>query len=356
MKRFVLLTLCLALSLTMLVACDGGEIGDYEYPGYVPTNVPLITLDFYVIVGEGTQDLAIDSVERMLSQYTENKFKTKLNVHYISESEYKETLLAGISATGNDKADIVLVNSVELMNELASASLIRDLTSYYEGNTYGRLNTIITPSLIEASKINGKLYSVPNDHVVGEYTYLLINEEIATVGFNFSPDKLTACKSIEDETILQLKAAIEADGKNFEDYVSVVTGNYADKTLYESQGNICNIVSYPTVDAEEALKSSFAIVEGIQYPDRAMEILYLLSTDAYFRNLLQYGVEGINYVKGEDGVIVPHAVGDGVYNMNMLHTGNVFILEHSDAWTAEMERIGLLQNGESVVAGAASSN
>ena len=356
MKRFILLILCLALSLTMLVACDGGEIGDYEYPGYVPTNVPLITLDLYVIVGEGTQDLAIDSVERMLSQYTENKFKTKLDLHYISETEYKETLLADISATGDDKADIVLVNSAEFMNELVSASLLRDLTSYYDGSTYGRLNTIVTSTLIEASKINGKLYSVPNDHVVGEYTYLLINEEVASVGYNFSPDKLLACKSLEDKTVLQLKSAIEADGKNFEEYVSLVTGNYADKAIYESQGYICNIVSYPEANSEEALKSSFAIVEGIQYPDRAMEILYLLSTDAYFRNLLQYGVEGINYVKGDDGVVIPHSEGDGVYNMNMLHTGNVFILEHSSTWTEEMERIGLLQNAESVVAEATPSN
>lgn len=356
MKKILLLLLCVALSLPMLVACDNGEIGDYEYPGYVPTNVPLITLDFYVIVGDATQELAIDSVARMLSQYTETKFKTKLDMHYIKEAEYKETLLAGIGANGDDKADIVLVNSAELMNELVSASLLRELTSYYEGGTYGRLNTTITPTLIEASKINGKLYSVPNDHIVGEYTYLLINEEVATVGYNFSPDKLLQCKSLEDETVLQLKAAIEADGKRFEDYVSVAAGNYADKALYESQGYICNIVSYPTVDAEEALMSSFAIVEGTKYPDRAMEIVYLLSTDSYFRNMLQYGVEGINYVKDDDGTIIPHTEGDGVYSMNMLYTGNVFILQHSEEWTETMKNVGVSQNKDSIVAVEVPSN
>ena len=350
MKRFLLLLLCVALALPMLVACDNGEIGDYEYPGYVPTNVPLITLDFYVIVGEDTQELAIDSVARMLSQYTETKFKTKLNIHYIKEAEYKETLLAGIGAKGDDKADIVLVNGAELMNELVSASLLHDLTPYYEGSTYGRLNTTITSALIEASKINGKLYSVPNDHVVGEYAYLLINEDVATVGYNFSPDRLLECKSLEDETVLQLKAAIEADGKTFEDYVSLTTGNYSDKALYESQGYICNIISYPSVDAEEALRASFAIVEGTKYPDRAMEIIYLLSTDSNFRNMLQYGVEGINYVKGADGIIIPHSEGDGVYSMNMLYTGNVFILNHSAAWTETMKNVGISQNKDAIVA------
>lgn len=349
MKKILLLLLCLVLSLTMLVACDESEIGDYEYPDYVPNETPLITLDMYIIVGEETEELAIDSVERMLSQYTETNFKTKLNLHYIEEAEYKEALAAGIGASGDAKADIILVNSKELMDELVSASRLHDLTEYYDGTKFGRLNTMITSSLIEASRIGDKLYSVPNDHVVGEYTYLLINEAQASSVYNFSPEKLLGCKSLEDETVLQLKAAIEADGKKFEDYVSVKTGNYADKVLYESQGYICNVVSYPSVTAEDAFSSCFSIVKGIQYPERAMEIIYLLSSDATFRNLLQYGVEGINYIKDDNGIIVPYTEGDGVYNMNMLHTGNIFLLNYSAAWTAEMKNIGLAQNKESVV-------
>ncbi len=372
MKKIFLLLLCLAISLPMLVACDGGEIGDYEYPGYVPKNVPLITLDFYVIVGDATQDLAIDSVARMLSQYTETKFKTKLNVHYIKESEYVETLKADIQKNDDAKADIVFINSYELAKELIDEGKLEDISSfydpseefikelkklnpYYEGKLYGRLNTLITPTLIEASKINGKLYTVPNDHVVGEYSYLLIKEDIAT-SYNFSPAKLKACTTLEDETLVALKAAMEADGKVFADSVYVVSGDYSDKSKYESEGYICNILNYPTVDTSEAFSSAFAIVKGTQYPHRAMEVLYLLNTDSYFRNLLQYGVEGINYVKDDDGTIIPHTEGDGVYSMNMLHTGNVFLLEYSVAWTETMKNVGISQNKDSVVDADAPSN
>jgi len=312
--------------------------------------VPAITLDFHIIVGEGTSDLAIDSVGRMLSQYTETKYKTSLNIHYISEADYKAQLLADIDKTDEDKADIVLINSAELMNELVNGGKLYDLTDYYNGTTYGQLNTIITESLIDASKISGKLYSVPNDHIIGEYTYLLINEEEATNRHNFSPASLKACKSFEDDIILELKSAIEADGKKFSDYVKEVTGDYRDKAAYEADGYICNVVEYPQATADEAFSSAFAIVNGIQYPDRAMQVLFLLNSDEYFRNLLQYGVEGVNYIKEDDGSISPYIEGDGVYNMNMFYTGNSFMLYNSPIWTAEMNALGLAQNAEAVYA------
>ena len=100
-------------------------------------------------------------------------------------------------------------------------------------------------------------------------------------------------------------------------------------------------------DENEVFSSAFSIVNGIQYPDRAMEIIYLLNTDTYFRNLLQYGVEGVNYVKDQNGNIAPFIEGDGVYNMNMLHTGSSFMLYYSEFWTEEMKTVGLMQNKES---------
>ena len=95
MKKILLLLLCVVLAVTMLASCDEGGIGEYEYPDFVPNYVPAITLDLYIVVGENTSDLAIDSVGRMLSQYTETKFKTSLNVHYILEAEYEKELRAG---------------------------------------------------------------------------------------------------------------------------------------------------------------------------------------------------------------------------------------------------------------------
>ena len=162
MKKILSLLLCLVWAVSLFTSCSEEVIGDYEYPNFVPKEIPSITLDFYVIAGEGTSDLAKDTVERMLSQYTETKYKTSLVLHYIAEADYKAELLDGISKEGADKADIVLVNSAELMKELVADNKLLDLTAYYNGDTYGRLNTMITKTLVEASKIDGKIYSVPN--------------------------------------------------------------------------------------------------------------------------------------------------------------------------------------------------
>ena len=350
MKKFISLLLCLVFATTMLAACSESTIGDYDYPNYVPKETPAITLDLYIIVGEGTTDVAINTVERELSRYTEDNYKTSLVIHYIDEANYRAELLEGIKKEGADKADIVLVNSAELMKELVADNKLLELTDYYNGDTYGRLNTLITKTLVEASKIDGKIYSIPNDHVIGEYTYLIINEDVATNGYNFSPASLKECKSLEDETMLRLKAVLTADGKRFSDYVKVVNGDYSDKAAYEAEGYICNVSSYPQVTEEEAFASSFAIVNGIQYSDRAMEILYLLNSDTYFRNLLHYGVEGTNYIKDSNGNVVPLLDGEDSYNMNMLYTGSAFLLYNSESWTKEMNDIGLAQNKESVVA------
>ena len=97
MKKFLSLLLCLVFVVTMLASCSEDVIGDYDYPNFVPKETPAITLDFYVFAGEGTSDLAKDTVERMLSQYTETKYKTSLVLHYIAEADYKAELLDGWS-------------------------------------------------------------------------------------------------------------------------------------------------------------------------------------------------------------------------------------------------------------------
>jgi len=354
MKKILSLILCVVIAITMLASCSEETFGDYEYPGYVPTVIPNIKLDVHIIIENGTkasngevETLATKSVERMLSQYTETKFNTKLDVHYITASDYADILSNDLAKTGDAKADIILINSSALINDLVERSLLEDITPFFDGVKYGRLNTIITPNLIEASKIDGKIYSVPNDHILGEYTYLVINEAVAT-SYNFSPEKLTQCRSLEDETLVALKAAMDSNGENFDECVKLVSGNYSDKAVYEGQGNICNVVSNPQIDDDEAFKSAFAIAKGTEYPDRAMEILYLLNTDAEFRNMLQYGVEGINYVKA-DGNIVPHSEGEGVYNMSSLYTGSAFLLYYSADWTEQMKKVGELQNKDAEV-------
>src|SRR5690606_8332520 len=47
----------------------------------------------------------------------------------------------------------------------------------------------------------------------------------------------------------------------------------------------------------------FAITKNAKHPEKAMMLLNLLYTDPYLLNLLDWGIEGIHYVKTGDNVI-----------------------------------------------------
>ncbi len=108
----------------------------------------------------------------------------------------------------------------------------------------------------------------------------------------------------------------------------VVKGGYETKAELEAQGYSVLTVDQPRVTDADAFGSMFAIGANTGDSTRAMEIITYINTNAELRNLLQYGVEDINYTlaTADDGESV-YAVetADNVYKMDIAKTGNVFI-------------------------------
>lgn len=82
-----------------------------------------------------------------------------------------------------------------------------------------------------------------------------------------------------------------------------------------------------------------AISSTSENPEKVMEFLNLLNTDAYLRNLVDKGIEGVHYEKNENGTIkdLPERVER--YNMPTYSLGNHFNLylyedDPSDKWEA----------------------
>ena len=74
---------------------------------------------------------------------------------------------------------------------------------------------------------------------------------------------------------------------------------------------------------EQLCSSMFAVVRYTESFNRAMEILTFLNTSSELRNLLQYGVENVNYSIDFDTGLLTRLNND--YMMDLYKTGNVFM-------------------------------
>ena len=359
MKKIVSLALCFVMAVMMLVSCTKQTIGDgiHEYPE-TTEKVERLDLNMYIITGDNTAKTATESVATRISGYTKVNYNTTLNITYVKAGEYETTLKNAISAGGSKVPHIVLINSLELFEELSADNKLADLTGYYESRDYGRLNTQISSSLLEASRVNGKLYTVPNNHVIGtyldregnkvenEYTYLVIDKEIALKALHYTNAQLLEYKSLEDAKELMDK--MTAKGLDASELVRLVTGPYELREEL-SKDNFCNVVETPVVTKAEAFSSAFAVVNTeTKYNDRAMQLIYAINNDYDLRNFLQYGVLGANY-EVVNGDIVRVSSGDNVYDMNLSYTGDILKADNCSelGWTDAKRGYVIIQNSES---------
>jgi len=354
MKKLLSAVLCLALALVMLVGCAETTIGDYYLENYEKPNKEIeeIKLNLYIIYEEGTESNARDTVEQSFSQLSLEKYSTAIDIFYYTASEYAEKMANVANIPDAEKPDILLVTSKALADTLIGADYLEDLTAFYASDAYGTLNVQLPTSLIEASKVVGadgkaKIYTVPNNHVLGQYEYLLVNKNEARYYYMGGESQLAAFTTYESTQ--ELRDAMIADGKNPDDYVKVVNGAYEDKAKYEAEGYCCNVISVPQVSVEDAFVSAFAIRKGTKDANRAMQIIYAINTNASFRNTLQYGVAGTNY-EVVDGNVERKSTGNSVYYMNIMYTGDMFTaLSCSDlSWTDADKANGESQNRASV--------
>ncbi len=102
------------------------------------------------------------------------------------------------------------------------------------------------------------------------------------------------------------------------------------------------VVGYPTASSEDIYGNMFGICKYTKSVSRSMEIITYLNTNPDFRNLLQYGVEGVDYKLSEnlDKTVSLEFLNTG-YKMDIYATGNTFIAYHpekgisSDVWDSE---------------------
>lgn len=378
-KRILALVFCVVAFSAMLVGCEEDVTQkwlDYYKENDIgqPKEIEDVVVDLYIIKGE---DMSADAnitktVQDKMNQYFYLTYHTNVKIHYISASDYA----AEIDKLTAESKGIVLIDSEETMDKL-SGKLI-DINPYlvsddFKGRGYGKLNKQITTALLNAARVveNGveKLYCIPNNHVIGSYEYIVINKAAASslLYANSTLAEMTSwelTESLRNDAALNLDSPIFIEEVDYKDYdpasgavvTRVVNAPYEAKAAIEAGNMIVNIAKYPVADKAEAYSSAFGILKGTAkgakdnaetteltvYTERAMQIIYEINSNKNIRNLLQYGVENVNYSLDKNGVVVP--IEDKRYDMNILHTGDVFVAHYSEYWTALDAENGLKQN------------
>lgn len=214
MKKIISSILCLMLAMLVLVGCGEDVIGEYINQYDKPTEKELLTYNLYIVCGDETSEAAKTFVRQRISDYTEkSKLRTNLNVVFCSAAEYDSIIRTATDVNSSydsnaeltdvDKAnkipqaDIFLITSAALMDDMVAANRVADLTTYFNGDyEYGKFNAQIAGSLMSASIIANKNYAIPNNYIVGDYTYLSINiNKAATTAPYFSEIDLQSKKA-----------------------------------------------------------------------------------------------------------------------------------------------------------------
>ncbi len=401
MKKLLSLLLCIVLVCLTFVGCAEDVIGEYleNYNTNKVTDDKIEKLNFYIITGDNTSPEAKITVPQNINAYLKEKYEIELDIKYCTADEYSSVVAAAINSTNEaERPDIVLVNSKSMFDALYAEDRLVALNDFYNHRDFRSINTIIDRALLNASSVVDNesgvptYYTVPNNHVVGEYKYVVINKSLARDILHFDTKKIAA---MTDETALsELRAAIEdyydsascTTELSKEDFIAenvkIVSGSYSDKVLLEYgvssaneitenavAVNFVNVNSYPNATQDEAFLSAFAIVKNLSdvgnlteeaqatltnHYTKCMKIIYALNTDAQLKNMLQYGYVGTNYRfvknnKNENTNYIRLEKGaEVIYNMNPIYTGNLFISYYCEeiGWNETIHSNILRQNAD----------
>ena len=233
-KRLIALFLCLAMMLSVfLTACaeDSEEDAKNELEeAKVASNM---TLTMWIVSESPVSEEIRADVTKAINALTKAKYKTQLEIHYLSEEEYFSKLTAAMEAYAQTKKEqnaekpvetdsdgepvgttveeivtdehgmyrdnypIVLENQVDIIyigdlkdssgkllmsgqqmyNELRADNWLSALDEAIKGDAK-KIKEFVSPTLLSAVQEMGVTYAVPNNNVIGEYTYMCLNKEM----------------------------------------------------------------------------------------------------------------------------------------------------------------------------------
>lgn len=319
-RRLVSFLLCVALLFTgvMATGCanleedeDPKETGEEENDGLTRSGM---TLTLWVPTQEGTTEEALELVEEAINKITQAEYDTAIKLYGIPTADYEDVVKKQVEDINTrveeaekkalerrkaereaakrgetlppeeEEDDDTIKNPYDLIVDSGAGYphveenqmdifLIRgyDNYRYYTDNFYVQslneeingtskiLKSYIYPSFFDAAEVDGTIYGVPNNHALGEYTYLLVNKELATK-YGYSQKDLMTVPNCQQfvEKVAAGDAGVTPvwgtitpsymqywSGRSSDQFSVIASRVTADKTLEEVKiENVFNITDY----------------------------------------------------------------------------------------------------------------
>ncbi len=213
-KKIVCLLLCLAMVLPLsLFGCSSSD-DDLDLD-VSETTREAKTLTFWIVTDEATTAEEQAKMESAFNAVCEKDYTTHVKFVFCTEDEYESTLDSYLAAAKKNKdgdnknnstsgktesstyqddlgmtyvrypdvkegqMDIVLIMSRSMLERYVTAGYLTSLDSSINDD-YRSIQKYVYQDVLQNSKIDGSWYAVPNNKLIGQFTYMLVNREIAS--------------------------------------------------------------------------------------------------------------------------------------------------------------------------------
>ena len=211
--------LCLLMSLAMLLlpvltACSSDEETEGK-PASTTANA--MTLTMWVVCEEEVDPAVAAAVNAKINTLTRSKCKTELEITFLTEEVYEQTLRQEIEAyaagvkqeeaetddetepqtdavqevetneagikqdaypeTRPHQVDIIYIAGEDMYLDFVENGWLADLESELT-NSAKKIKEYISTTLLSAVEKDGAVYAIPNNNIIGEYKYMLLNKEL----------------------------------------------------------------------------------------------------------------------------------------------------------------------------------
>lgn len=258
-RKLICLLLCLTAALLPIAMTGCGSDNSTDTTDEEASARPAVSINLWLISEKEVSTETEAAIEEAFNEMTQSKFTTKVDLVYFTEDEYyaaldaklkaaaeykennaaSQIVLPGIAESteeteettaetivnelgqrllkypdiGEGQLDIILLSGKDKLEAYASAGQLASMDTNLN-STSKILKDYIYPSFLEQTKYNKNTYAIPNNHVIGEYTYLLVNKALAEK-YYIDTASLT--------TLASCAALIEDIGKNEPDVAPVLS-------------------------------------------------------------------------------------------------------------------------------------